>query len=88
MGAFRGGTAGNAVSAVQSNLNDLWHDERHLHEAHNGALSNVERRINELLQVAPAARLRRLGGSSSCVELSIKTCRASINDVHATNGRP
>ena len=65
---MRGDTAAldNAVTAAQRDIGDLWCDPRGLQEAHNTALSKVERSVTELLQVAAAARLRRLEESSTC----------------------
>ena len=65
---------GNAITAVQRNIGDLWRDHCGLQEAHNNALSTVERSVNELLQMAAAGRLRRLEKSSTRAEASIKGC--------------
>ena len=64
---MRGDTAalGNAVTAAQRDIGDLCRDHRGLQEAHNTALSTAERSVNELLQVAAGARLRRLEESSA-----------------------
>ena len=82
----RGDTAalGNAVTAAQRNIGDLWRDHRGLQEAHNTALSTVERSVNELLQVAAAARLRRLEESSTRAEAGIKSCHAATEGVRAS----
>ena len=60
--ALRGDLAalGNGISFTQSNLGDLWRDQRGLRKALNATLSTMERRINELLQVVAMACLRRL----------------------------
>ena len=65
--AIRGDAAalGSAVEAVQHDMGDLWRDHRGMQEARNDALSTVERSVSELLQVARAARLRRLEESST-----------------------
>ena len=65
---------GNAVTAAQRDMGDLWPDHRGLQEVHNTAMSTVERSVNELLQVAAAARLRRLEESSTRAEASSKGC--------------
>ena len=82
---MRGDTAalGNAVTAAQLHIGDLWCDHRGLQEAQNTALSTVERSVNELLQVAAVARLRRLEESSTRAEASIKGCHAAIEGVQA-----
>ena len=51
---MRGDTAAldSAITAAQRDIGDLWRDRRGLQEAHNTALSTVERSVNELLQVA------------------------------------
>ena len=51
---------GSAITLVQHNMGDLWRNHRGLQEAQNAALSTEERIVNEQLQVAAAARLRRL----------------------------
>ena len=83
---MRGDTAAldNAITAAQLDIGDLWRDHRGLQEAHNTALSTVERSVNELLQVAAAARLRRLEESSTRAEASIKGCHAAIEGVRAS----
>ena len=85
---MRGDTAalGNAVTAAQLDIGDLWRDHCGLQEAHNTALLTVERRVNGLLQVAAAARLRRLEESSTRAEASIKGCHAAIEE--RWKGRP
>ena len=70
--------------AVQQDMGDLWRDHRSLQEAHNAAVSIVERSVNELLQVSAAARLRRLQESSTRVHVSIEGCHAAINDVRGS----
>ena len=83
---MRGDTAAlsNAVTAAQRDIGDLWRDHRGLQEAHNTALSTVERSVNELLQVAAAARLRRLEESSTRVEAGIKSCHAATEGGRAS----
>ena len=75
---------GSVVTAWQLDIGDVWRDHRGLEEAHNTALSTVERSFNELLQVAAAARLRRLKESSTLAEASIKGCHAAIEGVRAS----
>ena len=83
---MRGHTAalGNAVTAAQRVIGDLWRDHRGMQEAHHTALSTVERSVNDLLQVAAAARLRRLEESSTRAEASIKSCHAATEGVRAS----
>ena len=83
---MRGDTSalGNAVTAAQHDIGDLWRDPRGLKEAHNTALSTVERSVKELLQVAAAARLRHLEESSTHAEASIKGCHAAIEGMRAS----
>ena len=83
---MRGDTAalGNAVTAAQLDIGDLWRGHRRLQEAHNTAFSTVEHSVNEVLQVAAAAHLRRLEESSACPEASIKGCHAAIEGVRAS----
>ena len=80
---MRGDTAalGIAVTAMQLDIGGLWRDHRGLQEAHNTALSTVERSVNKLLQVAAAPRLRRLEESSTRAEASIKGCHAAFKGV-------
>ena len=83
---MRGDTAavGNAVTAAQLDIGDLWRDHRGLQEAHNTVLSTVERSINELPQVAAGARLPRFEESSTRAEASIKSYHAAIEGVRAS----
>ena len=74
---------GNAVTAAQLDIGDLWRDLRGLQKANNTALLTVERSVNELLQVAAAARLRRLEESLTRAEVGIKGCHAAIEGVPA-----
>ena len=83
---MRGDTAalGNAVTPAQRDIDDLWRDHGGRQEAQNTALSTVERSVNELLQVAAAARLRRWEESSTRAEAGIKRCHATTEGVRAS----
>ena len=84
--ATRGDAAalGSAITAVNHDMGDLGRDHGGLQEAHDATVSTLERSVNKLLQVAAAARLWTLQGSSTRAEASIKGCQAAIDDVRAS----
>ena len=69
---------------MQQDIGDRWRDHRGLQESQNAALSTVERSVNELLQEAPAARLRLLEESSTRADASIKGCNATMDNLRAS----
>ena len=75
---------GSAITAVQHDKSDLWCDHCVMQEACNAALSTVQRSVNELLQVAAAARLRGLGESSTRADAHIKGCQAANDNLRAS----
>ena len=84
--AIRGNSAvlGSAITGAWQDIGAVWRDQRSVQEAHNAALSTVESRVNKLLQVAAAARLRRLEEASTRADASIKGCHAAIDGVRAS----
>ena len=75
---------GSAVTAAQLDIGDQWRDHRGPQEAHNTALSTVERSVNELLQVAAAGCLPHLEECTTLAEASIKGFHAAIEGVRAS----